>query len=65
VERGLIVMSAKRIALNFYRCFADINIVTKKAYLSSERDAKPRDPLSEAAGFPINGYAEHLGLFFS
>jgi hypothetical protein len=56
---------AKRIALNFYRCFADITIVTKKANLSSERDATPTASQSEVAGFPTSGYAEHLGLFFS
>jgi len=34
------IKSAKRIGLNFYRCFADINIVVKKENLSREWDTK-------------------------
>jgi hypothetical protein len=41
MEKGLIIKSAKGMGLNIYRCFADINIVVKKANLSRERDAKP------------------------
>jgi hypothetical protein len=41
MEKVLIIKIAKRIALNFYRCFADITIVTEKANLSRERDATP------------------------
>jgi len=41
MEKVLIIKSAKRIGLNFYRCFADISIVVKKANLSREWDAKP------------------------
>jgi hypothetical protein len=39
--KTLIIKGAKRIGLNFYRCFADISIVVKKANLSREWDAKP------------------------
>ena len=37
MEKMLIKKIAKRIALNFYSCFADITIVTKKANLSRNR----------------------------
>jgi len=52
MEKVLIVKSAKRIGLNFYRCFADINIVVKKANLSREWDAKPSARQSWVAGMP-------------
>jgi len=41
MEKGAMIQSAKGMGLNFYRCFADINIVVKKANLSREWDAKP------------------------
>ena len=44
MEKVLIIKIAKRIALNFYRRFADITIVAEKANLSRERDAKPTAP---------------------
>ena len=64
MEKGLIIKSAKGMGLNIYRCFADINIVMKKANSSRKRDAN-LGPQSEAAGFSTNGYAEHMSLFFS
>jgi hypothetical protein len=41
MEKVLIIKIAKRIELNFYRCFADITIVTEKASLSRNRGATP------------------------
>ena len=50
MKKVLPKLSAKRIRLNFYRCFADINIVVKKANLSREWDAKPSARQSWVAG---------------
>jgi hypothetical protein len=41
MEKVMIIKGVKRIGLNFYRCFADISIVVKKANLSREWNAKP------------------------
>ena len=58
------IKSAKRIGLNFYRCFADINIVVKKENLSREWDTKLSPGNHGWLGCPTNGYAEHRSSFF-
>jgi hypothetical protein len=52
MEKVLIIKIAKRIALNFYRCFADITIATEKANLSREAGRKANSPAMKRGWFP-------------